>query len=66
MLEEAPILDKGDQVTILALLGRIRITVPGIILEKGYSGDRVRVQNTMSSKEIYARVVNGSTVTIDF
>jgi len=66
MLEEAPVLDKGDPVTILAQLGRIRITVPGIILEKGYSGERVRVQNTMSRKEIYARVVDNSTVTIDF
>ena len=66
MLEKAPILNKGDQVTILAQLGRIRVTVPGIILERGYPGERIRVQNIMSSKEIYARVLNESTVTIDF
>jgi len=66
MLEKAPILNKGDRVMILAQLGRIRITVPGIILEKGYTGERIRVQNVMSSKEIYARVINPSTVSIDF
>ncbi|MEE8398746.1 MAG: flagellar basal body P-ring formation chaperone FlgA [Desulfobacterales bacterium] len=66
MLEKAPILNKGDLVTILAQIGSIRITVPGKILEKGYPNELIRVQNAMSNKELYARVMNNSTVTIDF
>jgi len=66
MLEKPPILLKGDLVTILAEKGSIRITVPGMILEKGYQGELIRVKNAMSSKEIYARVRNNTTVTVDF
>ncbi len=66
MLEKAPILDRGDVVTILAVLGGIKITTPGKILQKGYPGELIRVQNSMSRKEIYARVINDSTVAVDF
>jgi flagella basal body P-ring formation protein FlgA len=66
MLERAPILNKGDLVTILAHIGSIRITVPGKILEKGYPNEMIRVQNAMSNKELYARVMNNSMVAIDF
>lgn len=66
MVERSPILVKGDLVTILAELGSIRITAPGKIMEKGYPGELIRVQNAMSRKEIYARVINNSTVTVDF
>ena len=66
MLEKAPIVERGDTVMILAESGTLRVTVPGIIMEKGFSGDLIKVQNTMSRKEIYARVVNGSIVKVDF
>jgi flagella basal body P-ring formation protein FlgA len=33
---------------------------------KGYTGELVKVQNLMSKKEIYAKVVNGSMVAVDF
>ena len=65
-LERSPILQKGDMVTILAESGDLRITVPGRVLEKAYSGGFVRVQNSMSKKEIHARVVNHSTVRVSF
>jgi len=66
MVERRPTLDRGDLVTILAESGDLRVTVPGKVLEKGYKGALIRVQNVMSRKEIYATVVNGSTVTVDF
>jgi flagella basal body P-ring formation protein FlgA len=44
----------------------LRVTVPGTILEKGYVGESVRVQNTMSLKKIYARVIDSHTVRVDF
>lgn len=66
MLEKSPIVDRGDMVTILAESGDIRVTVPGMVLERGYVGELVRVQNAMSKKEIHARVINNSTVMVHF
>ena len=66
MFEKFPIVDKGDIVTILAESGDIKVTAPGRVLMKGYAGELVKVQNLMSKKEIYAKVVNGSMVAVDF
>jgi flagellar basal body P-ring formation protein FlgA len=66
MLERAPVLEKGDIVTILAESHDLTVTVPGKVLENGYLGELVMVQNTMSKKEIYARVLNTTTVKVLF
>ncbi len=66
MLEKNPLVKKGDMVTILADTGGIRVTVPGIILERGYKDDLVKIRNFMSKKTIYARIVNDSTAIVDF
>ena len=66
MLEKPPVVEKGDMVTILVESDGLRVTVPGLVLEQGYLGGLVQVQNTMSNKRIYARVTNPSTVTVDF
>jgi flagella basal body P-ring formation protein FlgA len=44
----------------------LKVTVPGRVMEKGYLGELVRVQNAMSKKEIYARVINNLTVMVRF
>ena len=66
MIEKAPVVDKGDIVTILAESGDLLVTVPGKVLMKGFSGELVKVQNLMSKKEILAKVVNHSTVAVAF
>lgn len=66
MLIRKPTLDRGDMVTIVAQLGGLRVTTPGKTLERGFEGDLIRVQNTMSKKKIYARIVDNSTVEVDF
>ena len=66
MFEKFPIVDKGDIVTIIAESGDIKVTAPGKVLMKGYADELVKVQNLMSKKEIYAKVVNGSLVAVDF
>jgi flagellar basal body P-ring formation protein FlgA len=66
MLEKTPVVERGDVVTILAQGGNLRITVPGIVQETGFSGDLIKVKNTMSRKNVFARVVNSSTVTVHF
>lgn len=66
MLKRTPVVNRGDMVTILADGAGIKVTVPGRILEKGFLGEYVRVQNTMSRRNIFAKVVNDSTVLVDF
>ena len=66
MLKKSPIVVKGDVVTIIAESSGLRITVPGRVLMKGFTGELVKVQNLMSKKEIYAKVVNSAIVKVDF
>jgi len=57
---------RGDAVVILAESGAIRVQAPGELLESGNPGDRVRVLNKASGKEVYATVVDANTVTVSF
>lgn len=66
MLEKPLIVQRGDIITILAESGNLRVTAPGRVLAKGHMGELIRVQNSMSNKVIYAKVVNNSTVRVDF
>ena len=66
MLFRKPMLERGEMVTILAQLGGLKVTTPGKTLERGFEGDMIRVQNSMSKKRIYARIVDDSTVKVDF
>ena len=66
MLEKPLVVKRGDMITILAESGNLRVTVRGRVLVKGHMGELIRVQNSMSKKIIYARVINNSTVSVDF
>jgi len=66
MLEKAPIVERGDMVTIMAESNFLKVSVPGKVMEKGYLGDLVRVQNAMSKKDVYAKVINNLTVMVHF
>ncbi len=66
MLIRMPTLERGELVTILAQTGGLKITTPGKTLERGFEGELIRVQNTMSKKKIYARIVDDATVEVDF
>lgn len=66
MLEKTPVVERGDIITISAESGDLKVTVPGKVLQKGCPGDLIRVQNLMSKKYIYAKVVDGSTVMVEF
>ena len=66
MVEAPPVMEKGDMVIILAEMGGLRVRVQGMALERGYPGEMVRVQNTMSQKSIFARVIDGSNVMVEF
>ncbi len=65
-LEVPPLVRRGDLVTIIAESDTLKITTQGIVSENGCKGEMVRVINTNSRKDVYARVVDSRTVAVDF
>ena len=65
-LERVPIVKSGQVVTILAENDVVRITATGKARGAGALGDTILVQNLSSQKEIAARVVDATTVKVDF
>ena len=59
-------MQRGDDVVIVAESGAIRVQAPGELLESGNPGDRVKVLNKTSGKEVYATVVDAKTVIVSF
>ena len=59
-------MQRGDAVVIVAEGGAIRIEAPGRLLESGNPGDRVKVLNAASGKELYATVVDAQTVHVSY
>jgi len=66
LVEIPPLVRPGDIVKIIAESDNLRITTLGEVREKGHRGERIKVRNIDSKKEIYARVVDADTVKVDF
>jgi len=66
MVEAPPLVRRGDKVTIVAESSTLLVTAIGIAQTKGGLGDQILVKNCMNRKEIIARVVDASTVTVKF
>jgi flagella basal body P-ring formation protein FlgA len=66
MVEVPPLIRKGDRVTLLVENAHFKITGTGEAKEDGRAGERIRVINMSSQKEVFGRVVNGHTVQVDF
>ena len=66
MVEVPPLVKKGDRVILLVERDHFRITAQGEVKEDGREGDRIRVVNTSSKREVYGRVLDSQTVQVDF
>lgn len=66
LIELPPLVQRGDIVKIIARSEALTVTTIGKIKEKGHRGEQVRVENLGSKREIYARVLDSHTVTVDF
>jgi flagella basal body P-ring formation protein FlgA len=65
-LEKVPLVKSGQVVTILIENDIIRVTATGRVKGAGAAGDPVIVQNLESQKDIQARVIDSSTVRVEF
>jgi flagellar basal body P-ring formation protein FlgA len=66
MVEVPPLVKKGDRVVLLVENEQFRITTPGEALENGRKGDRVKLTNLSTKKEVTGRVIDANTIQIDF
>jgi flagella basal body P-ring formation protein FlgA len=65
-IELAPVVKRGDIVQVVAETPMLRISVKGMAKQDGAKGDRIEVINLRSKKVIYAQVVDGHTVSVEF
>lgn len=65
-LERVPIVKSGQMVTILVENEAVRITASGRAKGSGALGDTIMVRNLSSQKDLAARVVDATTVRVDF
>lgn len=66
MVEIPPLINRGDQVLLLIESDQFRITALGEAKEGGRKGDRLKLINLASRKEVYGKVLDAHTVQIDF
>ncbi len=66
IVELPPMVKRNDRVSIVAESETLRITAAGEVRESGGRGDRVKVINLNSNKEIFARVLDPKTVRVEF
>ena len=66
LLDAPPLVKRGDRVTIVARSEVVEITTPGLAKMAGAKGELIRVKNLASRRELYAKVLDGSTVAVEF
>jgi len=66
MVRKPAVVKQGDRVLIMAKMGSMKITTPGVVKEKGFKGSMIRVQNVKSKKEVYGRVIDSHTIEVNF
>jgi flagellar basal body P-ring formation protein FlgA len=66
IVELPPMVKRNDRVSIVAESESLRITAAGEAKESGIRGERVKVVNLNSNKEIFARVLDSKTVQVEF
>ena len=66
LVEFPPLVKRGDVVVIIAESGGLKITALGQVKKKGRLGESIPVINFDSKKILYARVLDSSTVKVEF
>jgi len=66
MVEEPPLVKRGDIVTVTLESDTMRITTLGEVQKMGRRGDLVRVMNMETRRSVYGRVVDARTLKVEF
>ena len=65
MVDFPPLIHRGDLVTVLIRQGKVTASIQGEAREDGRAGDRIRIRNPVSGRDLVARVVDARTVLIE-
>ncbi len=65
-LERAPLIRRGDVVTMICRSQGFKVTAKGKAEETGFKGESIRLLNLASRREVYGRVQDPGTVIVDF
>jgi flagella basal body P-ring formation protein FlgA len=65
-INKPTLVKKGDQVTIIAQSGAMKITAPGIVRQKGFKNSLVKVLNIQTQKTVFGMVQDAKTVKVNF
>lgn len=63
-VQRPPLVRYGDRVTLIAVIGGVRVTALGKVLNTASKGDSVTVQNMSSKQTVQAVIVNKNTARI--
>ncbi len=66
MVEDAPVMSKGDRVTLFIEMDGIMVSSTGQVKEDGFLGRQVKVYPQDSNKPVYGTVVSASQVKVAF
>jgi flagellar basal body P-ring formation protein FlgA len=66
MVEMPPLVKRGDRVIMSVENLRFKITAWGEVREEGRKGDRIKLVNLSSRKEVFGRILDSGTVEIDY
>jgi len=66
MLDDPPIIRKGDRVMIEARRGGLLVQAVGLAKAAGKSGDTISVKNTSSGREVIATILSAGLVEVGF
>lgn len=64
MLTLRRLVEKNQEVVILAQSGSLEVKMAGVALEPGQQGDRISVRNAASGRTVQGRVTEGGTVVV--
>lgn len=65
-LEQAPLIRRGDVVTMVFSGEGLKITAKGKAEQIGYAGGRIRLTNMTSKREVWGKVLDSGTVVVEF
>ena len=66
IVELPPLVKRGDVITISAAAGALQVTALGKAKSNGHQGERIKVVNIDTKKELYGFVVDAKTVQVVF
>jgi flagellar basal body P-ring formation protein FlgA len=66
MVEWPPLVRKGDRVMLIVDNSSFRVTSWGEVKEEGRRGERIKLVNLSSRKEVSGKIVDAGTVLVDF